>query len=189
MQSPDFRAAPRSSGRAEGRGRLQRGKRKWEQSLGGGGDGIPGSSSPPASVSPVQTLSKSTQRCSRSEKNPPVASQILSEISPLNKIPLRLSFTFPFGRRRVAVFTDRNTKREAAFTTDFLSLTLHLSFYGLWVLFLIPAIQRIHLGGNARARAPPGRSRRCPSVWAKGGSFLLHIKIRSKCSPSWWLID
>lgn len=36
--------------------------------------------------------------------------------------------------------------------------------------------------------APAAVAVRSPPVWAKNSSFLLHIKIRSKCKASYWLV-
>ena len=107
-----------------------------------------------------QTFWKSTQKCPESEKNPTVRVQTLSEISPLNKTPLRFSLSqFPFSvlswvNKCFSVYTFENTKVTARIRTDFLSLTLHLSFYGLWMFFFISTIYRVHLSCNKQFLFP-----------------------------------
>lgn len=106
-------------------------------------------------------------------------------LAPLSQFPFP---ALPRVKKSHDFYASENTKIAAGFTTDFLSLTLHLSFYGLWVLFLIPAIKRVHVRWNRGACALPGAPAGAlvPPGCARSGSFLLHIKIRSKCSGSWW---
>lgn len=127
------------------------------------------------------------------EKSPSRVTNIIWDQSfKQNSLALLSQFPFPAlprVRKSPGYYASENTKIAARFTTDFLSLTLHLSFYGLWVLFLIPAKYRIHVWRNARclrSARPLPQALLSPPVWAESGSLLLHIKIRSKCSGSWW---
>lgn len=138
-------------------------------------------------------LSKSTQKCSGSEKNPPGGSQILSEISPLNTIPLRLSLSFRFqrclGPRGVAVLTDwKNTKIAARLTTDFffhLPCTSAFMGSGCSSLFLPYSVS---ISGEINARClrsarPLPQAPLSPPLWAQNGPFLSHIRDKVKVQP------
>lgn len=133
-----------------------------------------------------QTFEKYTEMLIEWEKSPRRVTNIIWDQSFKQNSLAPLSFPFQrcLGIRVVAVFTDWKIPKYSRFSITYPAPQL------LGALGVPPYSCRIAYPWLVKSPVPALSARPLPqippSVWAQNGSFLLHIKIRPKFSPSWW---